>query len=95
MNIVYPHCYVTTPGMVGQTRSYELARRLTEAGHRVTILTCDQQGLGRWVRMAAEAGIGHPGLRASENGGCNGPTTAIMSSKAEPRGRGGAWLEIV
>ena len=59
MNILYLHQYFTTPEMVGGTRSYELARRLTEVGHRVTMLTCDQQGslAGSGWRQSLESGI--------------------------------------
>ena len=59
MNILYLHQYFTTTEMVGGTRSYDFARRLTEAGHRVRMLTGDHQasGVGRGWRRSLESGI--------------------------------------
>ncbi|MBV5329557.1 MAG: glycosyltransferase family 4 protein [Chlorobium sp.] len=59
MRIIYLHQYFNTPDMTGGTRSYELARRLVEAGHEVHLLTTDkaqQTGRSRW-RISTEAGI--------------------------------------
>jgi glycosyltransferase involved in cell wall biosynthesis len=39
MHIVYLHQYFTPPDGTGSTRSYEMARRLVSAGHRVTLVT--------------------------------------------------------
>ncbi len=39
MHIVYLHQYFTPPDGVGSTRSYEMARRLVHAGHKVTLVT--------------------------------------------------------
>jgi glycosyltransferase involved in cell wall biosynthesis len=39
MHIVYLHQYFATPSMPDGTRSYEMARRLVAAGHRVTMVT--------------------------------------------------------
>jgi glycosyltransferase involved in cell wall biosynthesis len=39
MRITYLHQYFNTPDMPGSTRSYELARRLVEMGHEVTMVT--------------------------------------------------------
>lgn len=38
MNVLYFHQYFGTPRGAGGTRSYEMARRLIEAGHRVTMV---------------------------------------------------------
>ncbi|MBT3279188.1 MAG: glycosyltransferase family 4 protein [Phycisphaerales bacterium] len=38
MHIVYIHQYFTTPDQKGGTRSYEMARRLIQAGHRVSMV---------------------------------------------------------
>ena len=38
MHVVYIHQYFTTPDQKGGTRSYEMARRLIQAGHRVTMI---------------------------------------------------------
>lgn len=42
MKIIYLHQYFTTPDMVGITRSYEVSRRLVEAGHEVHMVTTDR-----------------------------------------------------
>ncbi len=39
MHIVYLHQYFTPADGVGSTRSYEMARRLVQAGHKVTLVT--------------------------------------------------------
>jgi glycosyltransferase involved in cell wall biosynthesis len=59
MRIVYLHQYFVTPAMAGGARSYEMARRLVEAGHEVHMVTSDQRartGSARW-RESTEAGI--------------------------------------
>lgn len=59
MRIVYLHQYFVTPDQPGGTRSYEMARRLVAAGHRVDMITTDQQAQGdgpAW-RETDEAGI--------------------------------------
>ena len=44
MRVLYLHQYFTTPDMAGGTRSYEMARRLVEAGHTVHMITTDREG---------------------------------------------------
>lgn len=39
MKILYLHQYFNTPEMGGSTRSFEIARRLVEAGHQVNMVT--------------------------------------------------------
>lgn len=39
MRIIYLHQYFNTPDMAGGTRSYEMARRLVDAGHVVHVVT--------------------------------------------------------
>ncbi len=39
MHILYLHQYFVPPDGSGGTRSYEMAKRLVKAGHRVTMLT--------------------------------------------------------
>lgn len=39
MHILYLHQYFTPPDGMGSTRSYEMARRLHQAGHQVTMIT--------------------------------------------------------
>ena len=39
MHIVYLHQYFTPPDGAGSTRSYEMARRLVGAGHKITLVT--------------------------------------------------------
>jgi glycosyltransferase involved in cell wall biosynthesis len=57
MNILYLHQYFLTPREPGGTRSYELARRLVAAGHRVAIVTSDFTiDRPRW-QVSDEAGI--------------------------------------
>lgn len=52
MHIVYLHQYYTTPNSEtgGGTRSYELARRLVAAGHRVDMITTDNYPEPTWKR---------------------------------------------
>ncbi|SEH18278.1 Glycosyltransferase involved in cell wall bisynthesis [Sphingopyxis sp. YR583] len=59
MHIVYLHQYFFTPDQPGGTRSYEMARRLVAAGHRVDMITSDQQPVagGPDWRVTEEAGI--------------------------------------
>ena len=39
MHILYLHQYFNPPDGIGSTRSYEMARRLVQAGHKVTLVT--------------------------------------------------------
>lgn len=60
MKIVYLHQYFVTPDMPGGTRSYEMGRRLVEAGHEVHMITSDQSGrigASEGWRFTEEAGI--------------------------------------
>lgn len=58
MRILYFHQYFNTPKMAGGTRSYEMARRLLQAGHDVQMITSDRsfKVLDDWYRTK-EAGI--------------------------------------
>lgn len=47
MKILYLHQYFVTPAMAGGTRSYEMARRLVDAGHEVHVITSDRRADGR------------------------------------------------
>ena len=51
MRLLYLHQYFTTPEMAGGTRSYEMARRLVEAGHTVHMITTDREALGAGRRQ--------------------------------------------
>ncbi len=58
MHVIYLHQYFATPSMPEGTRSYEMARRLVAAGHRVSMVTSFRQPTDRkdwWVTN--EAGI--------------------------------------
>lgn len=44
MKIIYLHQYFNTPAMSGGTRSYEMARRMVEAGHDVHMVTSFREG---------------------------------------------------
>lgn len=58
MRILYLHQYFATPAMSGGTRSYEMARRLVAAGHRVDMVTSDRRpGAARGWRTEEIAGI--------------------------------------
>jgi glycosyltransferase involved in cell wall biosynthesis len=60
MRIVYLHQYFNTPDMPGATRSYELARRLVQKGHRVDMITSDRSdgpGSASPWRISDESGI--------------------------------------
>lgn len=57
MNILYLHQYFVTPRECGGTRSYELARRLVAAGHRVTIVTSEFEVDRSSWEVTREAGI--------------------------------------
>jgi glycosyltransferase involved in cell wall biosynthesis len=58
MRILFLHQYFNTPRMAGGTRSYEMARRLVEAGHQVHMITTDRAPQTRedWC-VTHEAGI--------------------------------------
>jgi len=42
LRIIYLHQYFNTPQMAGSTRSYEMARRLVDAGHEVHMVTSNR-----------------------------------------------------
>jgi glycosyltransferase involved in cell wall biosynthesis len=57
--IVYLHQYFNTPEMAGGTRSYELARRMVDAGHEVHMVTSFREPIQRdksWFETV-EAGV--------------------------------------
>lgn len=58
MHILYLHQYFNTLSMSGGTRSYEMARRLVQMGHRVTVITSwrEQDGRTDWF-VTNEEGI--------------------------------------
>jgi glycosyltransferase involved in cell wall biosynthesis len=59
MRILYLHQYFNTPKMSGGTRSYEMARRLVKAGHKVHMVTTNRQNHNKkykWYKTV-EAGI--------------------------------------
>ena len=43
MHIIYIHQYFTTPDMSGGTRSFEMAKRVVAAGHRVSMITSNRE----------------------------------------------------
>ncbi len=59
MRITYLHQYFKTPATPGGTRSYELARRLVQAGHEVNMVTtdCDSCSEHRGWYETDESGI--------------------------------------
>jgi glycosyltransferase involved in cell wall biosynthesis len=62
MHILYLHQYFVPPDGAGGTRSYEMARRLVRAGHRVTLVTSsagfpDSYGEIRGIRSFVLGGI--------------------------------------
>lgn len=57
MRILYLHQYFNTPEMPGSTRSYEMGRRLVDAGHEVHMITSDREASGRRWRVSEEAGM--------------------------------------
>lgn len=56
MTILYLHQYFKTPKESGGTRSYEMARRFVEEGHRVTMITSDMDAkeYGDWYQSDIE-----------------------------------------
>lgn len=56
MTIIYLHQYFKTTKDSGGTRSYEMARRFVEAGHRVIMITSDTdvEGYGDWYSSNVE-----------------------------------------
>ncbi len=62
VKIIYLHQYFNTPNMSGGTRSYEIARRLVNAGHEVHMITSQRhsndqcQDANKWF-VTYEAGI--------------------------------------
>ncbi len=60
MRIIYLHQYFNTPDMEGSTRSYEMARRLVERGHKVQMVTTFREreiSRGRHWFQTVEGGI--------------------------------------
>jgi len=59
MRILYLHQYFNLPSDPGGTRSYEMARRLVEAGHDVFMITTDRFGRcpGKGWQITKESGI--------------------------------------
>lgn len=59
MHIVHLHQYFSTPDGAGITRTYEVARRLVKAGHRVDMVTSDRaiNGNGGGWRVTEVEGI--------------------------------------
>lgn len=58
MRIIYLHQYFNLPTDNGSTRSYEMARRLVDAGHEVFMITSDRKGrFGSGWHVTHEAGI--------------------------------------
>lgn len=49
MRILYLHQYFNTPQTPGGTRSYEMARRLVSAGHKVTLVTSSANLVATWA----------------------------------------------
>lgn len=43
MHVIYIHQYFTTPNMSGGTRSFEMAKRVVAAGHRVSMITSNRE----------------------------------------------------
>lgn len=64
MKILYLHQHFTTPHGAGGTRSYEMARRLAEVGHEVTIVT------GSYV--GCNTGLNNPFIRGRREGAVDG-----------------------
>ncbi|HXG72265.1 MAG TPA: glycosyltransferase family 4 protein [Gemmatimonadaceae bacterium] len=58
MRVIYLHQYFNTPAMAGGTRSYEMARRLVQAGHDVHMITTwrERSDNTEWF-ITQEAGI--------------------------------------
>lgn len=54
MRVLYLHQYFNTPAMSGGTRSYELARRLVDFGHHVTMITSDRDPEAPFLRWRVE-----------------------------------------
>lgn len=58
MTILYLHQYFVTPSQYGGTRSYEMARRFVNKGHRVVMITSEQNaGYSRGWHQTSEEGI--------------------------------------
>lgn len=56
MTVLYLHQYFKTPKDSGGTRSYEMARRFVEAGHRIIMITSDMEAdeEGDWYKTDVE-----------------------------------------
>lgn len=64
MKIIYLHQYFNTPSMSGGTRSYEMAKRLVEAGHEVHMITSyrgkkDSFNAGKWFHSIEDGILVH------------------------------------
>lgn len=57
MRILYFHQHFTTPSGAGGTRSYEMARRLVEAGHTVVMVCGSYAGGDTGLRMRFQRGV--------------------------------------
>ncbi len=57
MNILYLHQYFKTPEEPGGTRSYWIARKLIEVGHKVTIITSENNLTGKKKEIKQIDGI--------------------------------------
>lgn len=71
VRIVYLHQYFNTLGMIGGTRSYEMARRLVAHGHEVHMVTT------RRNRAAGPRGDGSP--RKQMGSGSTGSRSATRT----------------
>ncbi len=56
MHLLYIHQHFTTPSGAGGTRSYEMARRLVDAGHQVTMVCGSYKGGDTGILTAFENG---------------------------------------
>lgn len=54
MRIIYLHQYFNTPDMSGGTRSYEMARRMVSAGHKVHMITSSRDSSEKNKRWTCE-----------------------------------------
>ena len=54
MRILYLHQHFNTPEMSGSTRSYEMARRLIIAGHKVHMITSRRENIEGMIGWADE-----------------------------------------
>jgi len=57
LRVLYLHQYFNTRNMSGGTRSYEISRRLVDAGNEVTMITTDRAEHAARFRVSNEEGI--------------------------------------